>query len=471
MYLQGQSFKSDILDSWKDKEGKFVRTFGMNTKRNENKWRATWDSIKENIHTALGMPGIAYEECDAAGCSLTHVEADTFEENVEKQKPFIKTKIIDYILDEANESVDLIHEVLDDAFFEELQKGDKIKSVSPLIWPTNGGISINGTEKNKNGVELPVIDTYHWEYVHHAFLNYDAAYGDDIAQVKTTCEGNNCQIQLLSGKLIADTTTANQQNLSHLKETPLLYKHKGQIHLVAATQCVKDILHKKKEDGITIDDQALAIAFSECGESNKADISFKTCTCESNHNMPDEQMEQMKKDNEDLRAKLKAQDDEKEKEKSFDAKKGKYAKLFAETNDDDREKLVAKLKGMEDEDEHKAAQEVHDEMKAKKGMEEDPEKEDLKAQVNSMQAELAAPMIAKLLKARSDKITKEELRTYEKSLQGKSYTDIKEKYEEQKPLFADSIINEADDTENFEFNGGENSLAGKTFSEIAGGQS
>jgi len=303
MYLQGQSLKSEILNSWKNKKGKFVRTFGMNSKRNHNKWRAPWESIKENIHTALGMPGIAYEECDKAGCSLTHVEADTFEENVEKQKPFIKTKIIDYILDESKESVDLIHEVTDDSFFEELQKADHVKFVSPLIWPTNDGITVNGTEVNKNGVELPVIDAYHWKYVHQAFLNIDPAY-DEVAQVKTTCEGENCQIQMLSAKLLdADTATANDTNLSHLKETPLLYKHKGQMHLVATSQCVKDILHKKKEDGIKIDDQALAIAFSECGESKNAKSSFKTCTCDANQNkMPDEQMEQMKKENEDLKA-------------------------------------------------------------------------------------------------------------------------------------------------------------------------
>ena len=35
-------------------------------------------------------------------------------------------------------------------------------------------------------------------------------------------------------------------------------------------------------------------------------------------------------------------------------------------------------------------------------------------------------------------------------------------------LFADSIIDTIDNTTSFDFNGGENSLAGKTFSEIAG---
>ena len=42
------------------------------------------------------------------------------------------------------------------------------------------------------------------------------------------------------------------ENLQHLKETPLLYRHKGQLHLVAASQCVKDILHKKKESELKL---------------------------------------------------------------------------------------------------------------------------------------------------------------------------------------------------------------------------
>ena len=474
MYLTAKSFQSEILDSWKNKKGKFVRTFGMNSTRNENKWRASWASIKENIHTAIGMPGIAYEECDKSGCSLTHVEADTYEENVEKQKPFIKTKIIDYVIDEDQESVDLVHEIIDESFFEELKRVDSVKFVSPLIWPTNDGITINGSEKNKNGVELPIIDTHHWKFVLQAFLNEEPAYGDDAAQVKTTCEGDNCQVQMLSAKLIGDTTTANDTNLSHLQETPLLYKHKGAMHLVAASKCVKDILRKKKQDGITINDQALAIAFSECGESNKAKSSFKTCTCDDKHNnmsATEETNKTLMAENASLLAKLKAQNDEKEKEKSFEGKKGRYAKLFADTTDEDREKMVAKLKADEDKDELKAAMEVHEEMKkAKKADTDDPEKEKLEARLKAMEEEHKKPMVAKLLKARSSKVSKEDLKNYEKSLAAKSYDEVKERYDEQKPLFGDSIKDTiiSDNSTEFGFNGGEEtfSLKGKTFSQI-----
>jgi len=117
MYLLAKEIpKSNLFTNWKGREGKFVRTFGMNSQRNNNEWRATWESIKKYIHTSLQFPGIEYEVCKAEGCDLDHVEADTFEENVEKQKPFHRTKIIDYILNEEEESVDLIHEVENDEF-------------------------------------------------------------------------------------------------------------------------------------------------------------------------------------------------------------------------------------------------------------------------------------------------------------------------------------------------------------------
>ncbi len=473
MYLQGQSYNADILDSWKDKNGKFVRTFGMNSKRNENKWLATWESIKENIHTALGMPGIAYENCDEAGCSLDHVEADSFEEQIEKQKPFIVTKIIDYIFDESTETVDLIHEVVNDEFFEQLEKTDDVKFVSPLIWPTNNGLVTLGAEKNKNGVLLPVQDAHHWKFAHHAFLNKEPAYGNDVAQVKTTCEGDNCQVQMLSAKLTADTAIGNDDNISHLKETPLLVKHKGNLHLVAGTQCVKDILHKKKQDGIKIDDKQLAIAYNECYKSNKANTSFKTCTCESKHNMSAEEV-QIKKENEDLKAKLKAMEDHKEEEKTTAARKAKYASLFADTTEDEREKLVAKLKGMDEDDEHKAAMEVHEEMKSKKANnEDDKEKSELKARLSAMEKKSAEPMIKSLIALRAGTMTKDDLQTFTKSLQGKSFAQIEEKYNEDKPLMGSTVnVETSTISDNFEFNGGQDisSLKGKTFSEISGGQ-
>lgn len=69
----------------------------------------------------------------------------------------------------------------------------------------------------------------------------------DISQVKTTCEGKNCQVQLLSSKqLEAETFSAPGVKLDPLKEIPLLYRHKDKLHLVSASNCVQKIIQKKK---------------------------------------------------------------------------------------------------------------------------------------------------------------------------------------------------------------------------------
>jgi hypothetical protein len=538
MYLLAKEIpKSNLFTNWKGREGKFVRTFGMNSQRNKNEWRATWESIKKYIHTALEFPGIEYEVCKAEGCDLDHVEADTFEENVAKQKPFERTKIIDYVLDEKNESADLIHEVFDDSFWEKLQKRE-IKYVSPLIWPLTNGVKILGQGR----AGLPIIDTNAWKFVHDAFLKNNPAFGDDIATVKTMCEGKHCDVKLLSAKtepamcgnckffvenntcklvkgeireedvcdlyefgntnpknttvnptheksqvnykhalaanFKADTTIANQENISHLQEIPLLYKHKGQLILLSASKCVQDIIKKKKDSGIKIDDQALAIAFSECGETKgkAAKSSFKTCSCTAKQNtMPE--LEQLQKDldasehkNKELEAKLKAQEDKKDEETSHAARKGRYAKLFANVDEEEREKMVASLRANEDDkDDLKAATEVDDEMKkAKKGNTDDSENEKLKARLTVLESEKKDSMVADLvaLKAKHN-LSQKDVNEYHASLKGKTHDEILSKFEDNKYEIKSMKASTVPKEDDFQFNGTEvSSLRGKTLTEI-----
>lgn len=475
MYLKAVEIsESSLLTNWNGREGKFVRTFGMNAERNKNEWRATWESIKKYIHTALQFPGIEYEVCKADGCDLDHVEADTFEENVAKQRPYERTKIIDYILDEENQSVDLIHEVNDDAFWEKLQKKE-IKYVSPLIWPLNDGIQVLG----KGRAGLPIIDTTAWKFVHHAFLKNNPAYGTDIATVKIMCDGANCDVKLLQGKLSGETTTANDQNISHLQEIPLLYKHKGQLILLSASTCVQNKIKEKKDSGIEITDQELAIAFSECGESRgkKAKSSFKTCSCSAKQNiMPREEeleakLRAQEKDNDDLKAKLAAQVDEKNNEKSHAARKGRYAKLFANVDDTEREKMVASLRGAEhDKDELKAAQEVDEDMKkAKKALHEGPKNEKMMARLSALEAKESSTMIEDLVTLKSKNgLAAKEVNEYHAALKGKTYDEILSKYDDNKFEINHMKASTIPTSDTFEFNGGElSALKGKTFDELA----
>ncbi len=468
MYLKAVEIsESSLLTNWKGREGKFVRTFGMNSERNKNEWRATWESIKKYIHTALQFPGIEYEVCKADGCDLDHVEADTFEENVAKQRPYERTKIIDYILNEKDESADLIHEVNDDAFWEKLQKKE-IKYVSPLIWPLNNGVQVLG----KGRAGLPIIDTTAWKFVHHAFLKNNPAYGTDIATVKTMCDGADCDVKLLQAKLSGETTTANQENISHLQEIPLLYKHKGQLILLSASACVQNKIKEKKDSGIEITDQELAIAYSECGESRgkKAKSSFKTCSCSAKqNNMPDD--DSLRKENDELKAKLAAQEEKENDNKTHAARKGRYAKLFANVDEHEREKMVASLRGAEhDKDELKAAQEVDEEMKkAKKALHEGPKNEKMMARLSALEAKASGTMIEDLVALKGKNgLAAKEVNEYHAALKGKTYDEILSKYDDNKFEINSMKASTIPTSDTFEFNGGElTALKGKTFDELA----
>jgi len=545
VYLISAEIKPDnFLTEWKGKSGKFVRTFGINTKRNNNEWRVTWDSIKQHIGTAIGRPGIEYEKCVEGKCDLDHVEADSFEENILKQKPFERTKIIDYILDEENETVDLIHQVNDNEegneFFKKIQDGE-IQFVSAMVWPATGGYDMLGTGR----VGLPIIDAYHWKYVHHAFLTSNPAYDEDTAIVRTTCEGEDCQVQLLSAKgltaqkialcgnckhfvdngkctlvqgtiekkavcklhefgetkpkdtiikplhtktetnyrfpLSAVTTSAPGNALDPLKEIPLLFRHKNELHLVSASSCVQEIIKKKKDAGIKIDDQALAIAYSECGESNNLKSSFKTCTC-SKINLDEEEHKEMKaklkateENNKKLESKLKAQDEKHEKE--LESRKAKYSKLFAQTeNEEDSKKMYARLKATTDDKEELKAMEheFDNHTKSRKAQTEDPEKKEMQATLKSMQSKLAEPLIAGLVAVRKGKMPEAELTQFEESLKAKSFADIESQFNDES-FIINSLKSNTTTTpagyENFQFNGGESqALSSKSLEEIAGEQ-
>jgi len=543
LYLKGaQIDPHNLLTEWKGREGKFVRTFGINDTRNNNEWRSTWQGILDNIDKSIGRPGIEFEKCDEAGCGLNHVEAESLEENYEKQKPFEVTNMIDYVIDEDTHTVDVIHEVHDDNFWDDLNSG-KVKYVSPMIWPNNGGAHSNGTGR----ADQPIVDTWDYEWVHMAFLEKDPAFGDD-ASVRTMCEGPNCGIQLLSAKslkaqkekemcgnckffvqnntcklvkgdihyedtcdlhsfgktnprdtkvnpkfekeevnyrlsLSAQLADPSTTTLTPLKEVPLLVRHKKKLHLVSASSCVQKIIKKKKDAGIEITDQELAIAYSECGESTNLKSSFKTCTCEKKQIMPDTEQQlvelkskysEMEKNHKELESKLKSQDEKDEKVK--EGKRARYAKMFASTtNEDEEKKMMAILKATEDKEDLKMAQEEYKNHEtARKAQAEDPEKKELMTANKAMQAKIAEPMVAGLVALRKNKLSESDLTTYETALKAKSFTDIQTAYDNEKYLMAqpDSMSGGTESLSGLTFPGEEtgHALAAKSIDDILEGE-
>lgn len=492
MYLAAAEITTDnILTEWNGTKGKFLKTFGMNNKRNKNEWRAPWSGIVENAKTAIGMPGIAYEKCVEGKCGLDHVEADTFEETVEKQKPFKVTEIKDYTLNEDKSQVDFIHEVVDDEFWEKVKSG-KIKYVSPMIWPATGGYDIVGMGRDN----IPQIDAFHWQFVHHAFLEENPAFGKD-ANISVMCEGEGCPVKLLSAKevkearlfgdkkdakLFGDISTANAENLSHLQEIPLLIRHKGKLHLISASTCVSEKISHLSDSRPDMDsDQRIAVAFSECGESSKGNISFMGCSCASKHTMSLEaQLEETKKEKENLESKLQGMEDDDHKEARYKSKLAKYASIFKGMEEKDREDMIAKFRAAMSDDEHdktdmKAMEENHEEMKSKKGAEEngDDKNKDLEATLRAMQAKEIPGMISGLIALRkATGATKPELTSYHEVLKAKSFINLHSDFVENQPAITRlSAKLQNNNVQSFEFENSDytgSSLAAKTLNETFG---
>lgn len=472
MYLSAREIpKSSLLTEWKGKKGKFVRTFGIDTTRNKNQWRVTWDSIVKNIGTAIGLPGIEFMHCEADGCDLDHVEAESFEGLIEKQKPYKRATTIDYVLDEVNQSADTIDEVHDDEFWEKLNSGE-IKYVSPLIWPYTGGYEVLGLDPESGN---KIIDAWDWHWVHKAYLTKDPAFGEEKANIKAMCEGDNCQIQMLSAKQLIDVSLAKNQSPTAEKEFPIIVKHKNHLHYLTSSKKVQDIIKKKQDNGVKIDDKQLAISYTEAQETNNGKSSFKTCTCDVNRKeMPTDEeynnlkakLKGMEDDKKDLEAKLKANEDDKDTEAKYGKLKAKFSALFKGNTDEEREKLIAKLKGMEDEEEMKAMEEVHKEMKAKEdGEGNDTTVTKLKAKMEKMERLFLPNMIDGLISLKaSTGVDQKSLREYHTALLAKSYDDVETLYENDSIIIKGLPAKTTD--EKFVFSDEGVALKGKTCDEI-----
>jgi len=475
MYLSAKEIpKTSLLTEWKGRKGRFVRTFAIDTTRNKNKWRVTWDSIVKNIETSIGYPGIEFMKCEGGECDLDHVEAETFKGLVEKQKPYKRATTIDYVLDEINLSADTIDEVHDDEFWEKLQSGE-IKYVSPLIWPYSGGYEVIGIDPITG---QRIIDAWDWHWVHKAYLTKDPAFGEDKANIKAMCEGDNCQMQMLSAKQLIDFSLQNNTSPPQ-KEFPMIVKHQGHLHYLSASEKVQEIIKKKKEAGIKIDDQAIAIAYSEAGESNKAKTSFKTCTCDAKQNEMPTDAESYKEleaklkatddENKDMKAKLKGMEDEKH-DNNLKAKlKAKFSAMFKGMSEDEREEMKAKLKGVEDEENMKAMEEVHKEMKAK----EDGEGNDttitkLKARVDKMEKLNLPTYIDGLIALKaSTGVDQKILREYHTALLGKTFSEVEILYSNDEIIIKGLPAKSVQSTEErFEMADNVTALKGKSSDEI-----
>ena len=265
---------NEILDNWNGRSGKFIKGFLLNTKRNKNGWRVTWESILKYASDFVNHPGIYM----IRGGEPDHTDGISYKQNMSNQEEFRVVNIVAVMTDAATQTLNYVGEIID-AEFEALWNAKKINMTSPAVWPEK--TEQVGTMQDGR----PELDVYEWRALHVAYIN-DPAYDTDAATI-TTCDGDGlaCKIRL-SAKTNGCGLCA-QDSLAPLMEVPIIKRVLNSTYsqteitqfyaeLIADTDpsnCVANKLKIIKEDNEGMDqDQQLAIAYAYCKKEGIADL-------------------------------------------------------------------------------------------------------------------------------------------------------------------------------------------------------
>ncbi len=311
------------LYSFEDNNHFFIKFFLLDATLNLNAWGVTENARKANLDTFIGKPFVV---TPAAG----HPSANDGDELIRNQEEFRVGNIIEVGFDRTTHKAFGIAEITDEVAKNRIKSGE-ISFVSPSIVFNSMDVSLL-----MDGSSI----VHRFEGAHVAGVK-EPAYGMLKAQIKGQCSGD---------KVTCESELAMVQ-ASKEGKTIKTFEFGEMIVKLANSPCVQDCIQAKSEKGITIDDQALAICFSECGESKSAILKkdkepYKADkvnepgkpdkACNKDQNLPcvnleasikaesrnkkamtaqDEQDEEKKKMEEEAKAKAKAQDEEEQKKK------------------------------------------------------------------------------------------------------------------------------------------------------------
>ena len=228
------------LFSFQENNKFFIKFFLLDASLNLNQWGVTENSLKANLDTFIGKPFVLKEDAD-------HPEARTGDELLDVQEGFRVGDIFTVGMDKQNHKAFGLAEITDQDAIERIKSGE-INFVSPSIIfnPDDSHFLMDGSR---------VIDK--WEAAHVAGVK-DPAFGMYKAQIKGQCSGDQATCE----KDLAMVQASKKHKI-------LTFHSANQTIMVAASTCVEECIRGKADRGKEIDDQAVAICFSECGESKE----------------------------------------------------------------------------------------------------------------------------------------------------------------------------------------------------------
>ena len=225
------------IESFQHNNKFFIKFFLLDDSLNLNRWGVTQASILRRVSSFLGKPFIRRSD-------FGHTKARDGDDLLRKQDKDKVGTIIDVGIEDTTGKAFGIAEVDQETY--NITKSGEARFVSPAIVFHDHDLITQG------GKEV-VTD---WIGAHVALVK-DPAFGIAKAQIKGTCAGTNqeCLVRLQ----LVQANTVRIGTMLHFTASP----------------CMEKCLHDKKEKGIPIDDQALAICLSECGESRQSSIDNK----------------------------------------------------------------------------------------------------------------------------------------------------------------------------------------------------
>ena len=241
------------LIEFENQDKYFIKFFLLDATLNLNRWGVTERSLKAGLDTAIGKPFVLTPDFD-------HPNASDGDDLLIQQEKYRVGNIIMVGVEERSGKAWGLAEITDERAKDILKNGE-VNFVSPsIVFNEADEIDVDGNS---------VIDSF--EFAHVAGVG-EPAYTVQKAQIKGRCAGNKetCIPQLQSVQ--ASRTPCGKYTVVQTADTRIIGN---------ASKCVEDCVAQKNDHGKDIDDQALAICYSECDEAkascNESDTGFYDC--------------------------------------------------------------------------------------------------------------------------------------------------------------------------------------------------
>jgi len=168
------------LENYRGKSGFFLKKMIINDKMNLNRWKVTWDAIKQDVWGFIGKPVVLTPDKDHPPVS--------------EQEDYRVGNIIDIQLDEVNKIAYQISEIFDEKAQKMILDG-KVKFGSPTVL-----IYSEATREQKfKGTEYQEDILHRFRPAHDALVE-DPAYGKHVDYIPAVCTGDGvgCGLKLLT---------------------------------------------------------------------------------------------------------------------------------------------------------------------------------------------------------------------------------------------------------------------------------